>query len=348
MHGVRLVGGCCGTTPEHIRQIRTAVRGMTPASRAAAILAPALDATVEPPVPRDRKSRLANALSRGSFVVAASLLPPRGHDCDAAIARARTLKIRGVDVVHIHDGQPGSGRLSALSLAVLIEQQAGIETVLHYSCRDRNILGMQSDMLGAHAMGLRNVLLVTGAPGQVGGYPDATAVFDVDSIGLTNLVARLNQGFDVGGQAIGAPTAHHIGVEVNPTALNLDYEIRRFEWKVQAGAEFAFTTPVVDVAAFEAFLKRVESTRVPIIATVWPFDSLRHAEFMANEMPEIRVPEPLLARMRRAEGPEAAAAEGTAIAREIAAAIKPMVQGVQLASASGDLERVLAVLDVLA
>ncbi|HVB38780.1 MAG TPA: bifunctional homocysteine S-methyltransferase/methylenetetrahydrofolate reductase, partial [Vicinamibacterales bacterium] len=348
MHGVRLVGGCCGTTPEHIRQIRTAVRGMTPATRAVVVPAAVLEPAVDAPVPREQKSRLANALARGSFVVAVELVPPRGHQCDQTIERARALKIHGVDVVHIPDGQPGSGRLSALSLAVLIEQQAGIETVLHYSCRDRNLLGMQSDLLGAHAMGLRNVMVVTGAPGQVGGYPDATAVFDVDSIGLTNVVARLNQGLDIGGQAIGQPTAYHIGVELNPTAINPEHELRRFEWKVQAGAEFAFTTPIVDVDAFEAFLRRIEGTRVPIIATVWPFESLRHAEFVANEMPEIRVPDALLARMRRADGPEAAAAEGLAIAREIAARIKPMVQGIQLASSSGALDPVLGVIDALA
>ncbi|MDE3156229.1 MAG: bifunctional homocysteine S-methyltransferase/methylenetetrahydrofolate reductase [Acidobacteriota bacterium] len=349
MQGVRLVGGCCGTTPEHIRQIRAAVRGTTPASRAAAVLVPPIEPAGGTPVARPHKSRLANALARDSFVVAVELVPPRGHRCDETIERARRLKIHGVDVVHILDGQPGSGRLSALSLAVLVEQQAGIETVLHYSCRDRNLLGMQSDLLGAHAMGLRNVVLVTGAPGQVGGYPDATAVFDVDSIGLTNVVARLNQGLDIGGQAIGQPTAYHIGVEVNPTSLNLDHELRRFAWKVEAGAEYAVTTPVVDVAAFEAFLKRIEGSRVPVIATVWPFESARHAEFVANEMPEVRVPDALLARMRRADGPQAEAAEGVAIAREIAAALRPMVQGIQLAaSAGGALDGVLGVLQALA
>jgi homocysteine S-methyltransferase len=229
----------------------------------------------------------------------------------------------------------------------LIEQQAGIETLLHYSCRDRNLVGIQSDLLGAHAMGLRNLMLITGDPGRVGDYPDATAVFDVDSIGLTNVVARLNHGCDVGGQAIGAPTAFHIGVSVNPAASNLDEELRRFEYKVEAGAEFVITRPIFDVGAFEHFVKRVESMRVPIIAGLFPFESARNAEFMANEVPGVRVPEALLDRMRRAGGPEAASGEGIAIAREIAQQLRDSVQGVQVSTAAGNIEAALSVVDGL-
>src|SRR5262245_9288078 len=272
MHNVRVVGGCCGTTPEHIRQIKTAVRAMAPAvlkTSAEVTVAPASaersgrasaarETISSPPVAREKKSRLANALSRGNFVVAVELLPPRGYQTDQVIERARRLKIGGVDVINIPDGQRAGARISALSLAVLIEQQAGIETVLHYACRDRNLLGIQSDLLGAHAMGVRNLMLITGDPGRVGDYPDATAVFDVDSIGLTNVVSRLNRGCDVGGQSIGAPTAFHIGVSLNPAASNLDQELRRFEYKVEAGAEFVVSRPVFDVRAFEAFLRRIE------------------------------------------------------------------------------------------
>ncbi len=193
---------------------------------------------------------------------------------------------------------------------MLIEQQAGIETLLHYSCRDRNLLGIQSDLLGAHAMGLRNLLLITGDPGRVGDYPDATAVFDVDSIGLTNVVSRLNHGCDVGGQAIGSPTGFHIGVSVNPAASNLDEELRRFEYKVEAGAEFVLTRPIFDPAVFERFLKRLEPARLPVVAGVFPFESVRNAEFMANEVPGVRVPETLIDRMRRADVLDGAAAEG--------------------------------------
>jgi homocysteine S-methyltransferase len=356
LHNVRMVGGCCGTTPEHIRQMKNAVRAMAPAVVRSAVgrtaseggKAPAERPTIDaPPVARDKKSRLANAMTRGTFVVAVELLPPRGYQTDQVIERARRLKIGGVDVVTIPDGQRAGARISALSLAVLIEQQAGIETLLHYACRDRNLLGIQSDLLGAHAMGLRNLLLVTGDPGRVGDYPDATAVFDVDSIGLTNVVSRLNHGCDVGGQAIGAPTAFHIGVSVNPGASNLDDELRRFAYKVEAGAEYVVTRPIFDLRGFEQFLKRIESARLPVLAGVFPFESARNAEFMANEVPGVRVPDALLDRMRRADGEDAAGQEGIAMAREIAAELRGAVQGVQVSTQSGDIDAALAVLDGL-
>ncbi len=350
MHNVRVVGGCCGTTPEHIRQIKAAVRAMAPAvgrSPDVRVEARPMPAIASPPVAREHKSRLASAMARGTFVVAVELLPPRGYQTDQVVERAKQLRIGGVDVVNIPDGQRGGARISALSLAVLIEQQAGIETLLHYACRDRNLLGIQSDLLGAHAMGLRNLLLVTGDPGRVGDYPDATAVFDVDSIGLTNVVSRLNHGCDVGGQAIGAPTGFHIGVSVNPAASNLDEELRRFEYKVEAGAEFVVTRPIFDVRGFEQFLKRVERARLPIVAGVFPFESARNAEFMANEVPGVQVPDSLLDRMRRADGQEAATQEGIAIAHEIAAELRGTVQGVQVSTQSGDVDAALAVLDGL-
>jgi methionine synthase I (cobalamin-dependent)/5,10-methylenetetrahydrofolate reductase len=367
LHNVRLVGGCCGTTPEHIRQMKAAVRATVPSGsvnnpsgRAKASAERLKDATdrsadafarrdaaaEQPPVPRETKSRLANAMARGTFVVAVELLPPRGYQTDQVVERARRLKIGGVDVVSISDGQRAGARISALSLAVLIEQQAGVETLLQYSCRDRNLLGIQSDLLGAHAMGLRNLMLVTGDPVRVGDYPDATAVFDVDSIGLTNLVSRLNHGCDVGGQPIGAPTAFHLGVSVNPGASNLDEELRRFEYKVEAGAEFVVTRPIFDLRAFERFLTRIAGAKLPILAGVFPFDSARNAEFMANEVPGVSVPEALIERMRRADGPKAAA-EGNAIAREIAAELRGAVQGLQVSTPSGDIEAALAVLDGL-
>jgi methionine synthase / methylenetetrahydrofolate reductase(NADPH) len=280
-------------------------------------------------------------------VTAVELLPPRGFQTEPLIDRARRLKTRGVDAISIPDGQRAGARISALALAVLIEQKAEIETLLHYSCRDRNLLGIQSDLLGAHAMGLRNLMLVTGDPGRVGDYPDATAVFDVDSIGLTNVVSRLNHGCDVGGQAIGAPTGFHIGVSINPGAHNLDQELRRFEYKVEAGAEFVVTRPVFDVRGFEQLLKRIQGARLPIIAGVFPFESARNAEFMANEVPGVRVPDDLLDRMRRADGSDAAASEGIAIAREIAAELCGSVQGLQVSTQSGDVDAVLAVLDGL-
>jgi homocysteine S-methyltransferase len=350
--GVRLVGGCCGTTPEHIRQIKRAVKAIAPsvareaaASRAVHAEAPAapIAAPEQPHVPRAEKSELANALVSRRFATVVSLLPPKGYACDQAIARARTLKIRGVDVVMVPDAR--GARLSGLSLAVLVQQQAGIEAVLEYSCRDRNLIGMQSDLLGAHAMGVRNLLIITGDARSVGDYPDATAVFDVDSIGLTNVVSRLNAGLDVGGQPIGTPTGFHIGVLVNAAAEDLDAQIRRFEYKVEAGAEFAITRPVFDVRAFERFYRRVESARLPFLLGLRPFESVLNAEFLANEVPGVTVPEPLLERMRRTGSAEAAAAEGVAIAIEVGRALKGLVQGVHLSTPAEHVGAALEVLD---
>jgi homocysteine S-methyltransferase len=346
--GVRLVGGCCGTTPDHIRAIKTAVRSLAPGAarsgaKPAAAAAPA--APLLPPVAREQKSRMANTLARGGFAVSVEVIPPRGFQTDSLIEHARNLKIRGVDLVNIPDNPRASARMSALSAAVLVQQQTGVETILHYACRDRNLLGMQSDLLGAHSMGVRNVLLTTGDPPKIGDYPDATVAPDVDAIGLANLVSSLNGGADIGGQAIGSPTAFHIGVAVNPGALNLEEELRRFAYKVQAGAEFAITQPVFDAAEFQAFIERVRHHGIPIIAAVMPLDSARHAEFMANEVPGVRVPEAVVERMRRADAAGRAVDEGMAIAREISAAIRPMVQGVQISSPPRALDMALGLIE---
>jgi homocysteine S-methyltransferase len=343
--GVKLVGGCCGTTPEHIRQIRLAVRAASQTSTVvrgarAAVPAPAVAVT---PVPAPQKSRLANALARGAFVVSVGVTPPRGHSADSLVEAARSLRIHGADIVQVSEGMRAGACMSPLSLAALIEQQAGIETLLNYTCRDHSLLGMQSDLLGAHAIGLRNLLVTTGEP-RAGDYLAATAVFDVDSIGLTNVVARLNHGFDIGGKPIGAPTAFLIGVSVNPSALDLDDELRRYRYKVEAGAEFAMTHPVFDAHDLEVFLQRAGEPRVPIIAGIRPFDSLRHAEYLANEVPGIRVPERYLARMRAADEAGRAAAEGTVIAVELARALRPLVQGVQVWAESGRFDSVSAVI----
>jgi homocysteine S-methyltransferase len=354
-HGVRLVGGCCGTTPEHIRQIKMAVKKYAPEvarasverDRAAAAAAPPAVVTIPDqsvaPVPLAERSQLARALVEGRFATIVQLTPPKGCVGDTLIERARLLKAHNVDVVHIPDGLRGA-RMSALSLAVLIQQNAWIETVLQYSCRDRNLLGMESDLLGAHAMGVRNVMIVTGDVRSVGDYPDATAVFDVDSIGLTNVVARLNRGLDIGGQPIGSPTGFHIGVQVNPGAEDIDAEIRRFEYKVEAGAEFAVTKPVFDVATFERFYRRIASAKLPIILGLWPFESVLNAEFMANEVPGVRVPDAVLDRMRRVDSADGAIAEGVAIAREVGCALRGTVQGVHVAAPSGRIESAVEVI----
>ena len=352
-NGVRLVGGCCGTTPEHVRHIKSAVRALAASAAAPAGATRARGSAAAPsmalaePVSRGEKSRLANALARGTFTVTVELVPPRGHDTRALVEQARQLRIHGVDFVNIPDGPRASARMSALAASLVVQQQAGLETILHYACRDRNLLGMQSDLLGAHSMGVRNVLIITGDPPRAGDYPDATAVFDVDSIGLTNVVARLNRGLDIGEQSIGQPTSFHIGVAVNPGALDVDDEIRRFRYKVDAGAEFAITQPLFDVAGFVDFLRRIEDSRIPILAGVMPLDSLRHAEFMANEVPGVRVPGVVVERMRRAEENGRAREEGLAIAREVVAEIRSLVQGIQISTAAGAGDVALQVMEAV-
>ena len=348
-NGVRLVGGCCGTTPEHVRHIKAAVRALS-ASNGKVASARAKEpprvpsVAVHTPLPSAEKSRLANALARRVFTVAVELIPPRGHHVESLVEQARQLRIHGVDFVNIPDGPRASARMSALAASLVVQQQAGIEPILHYACRDRNLLGMQSDLLGAHSMGIRNLLIVTGDPPRVGDYPDATAVFDADSIGLTNVVASLNRGLDIGQQSIGSPTAFLIGVALNPGAVDVDHELRRFRYKVEAGAEFAVTQPVFDGREFAEFLKRIDSP-IPILASVMPLDSLRHAEFMANEVPGVRVPDAVVDRMRRAEESGQAAAEGLAIAREVVAEIRPLVHGIQISTAAGAADAALAVID---
>ena len=360
--GVRLVGGCCGTTPEHIRQIALAAKSMAPGLKrheAGASGTPGTTKVVPygtykgapydkgvPGVARETKSGMAAKLVRGTFVTAIELVPPRGHSPTAALADAARLAKRGVDVITIPDGPRSGARMSALSFAVLVQQHTSAEVLLQYSCRDRNLLGIQSDLLGAHAMGVRNLLGITGDVRTLGDIPDATAVFDIDSIGLTNVITRLNHALDVGGQPIGEPTAFHTGVMVNPSR-DLDQELRRLEFKVEAGAEFAVTRPVFDVAAFERFLKRVEALRIPIIVGVWPFESALNAEFMANEVPGVTVPDTLVERMRRTTTADAAAHEGVAIARELVTVLKGMAAGVQISTPSGRLDAALDVLDVV-
>ncbi len=353
--GVKLVGGCCGTTPEHIRHIKLAARALASNGRTSASStsirvartpsAAVVDVAEVTPVARPDKSRLACQLARARFVVSVELPVPRGFATDAIIEQARLLKIRGIDAIAIPDQTGSGGRMSPLALAVLVEQAAGIETILQQSCRDHRLVALQSDLLGAHAMGVRNLLLVTGEPLRRSDYDDAASVLEVDSVGLTNAVTRLNQGIDIGGQAIGRPTAFHTGVMANPAATSLDEEVRRFFYKVEAGAEFAVTRPIYDVADLELFLKRTEGARVPVIVGIRPFESLRQAEWLANEMPNIRVPEALVERMRRAELEGRALDEGIAIAREIADAVRPMANGLQITPPMG---RPALALDMLA
>jgi len=344
--GARIVGGCCGTTPEHIKKIRDYVASVVPRHQ------PVVHSreTVAPPagvqeVPLARRSHWGAKLAAGKLVTSVEIVPPKGVDPTPMLEQCRALKAAGVDAVNVPDGPRAQSRMGVLPSAILIQKEVGIETVIHYCCRDRNLLGMLSDILGAHAAGLRNILIITGDPPKMGPYPEATAVFDIDSIGLTNLVYRLNHGLDPGNNPIGAPTSWAIGVGVNPGAVELDRELSRFHWKVDAGAEFAVTQPVFDVRQLESFLKRVDAYRIPIVAGIWPLVSLRNAEFLANEVPGVVVPAEVLDRMRRAQdkGKEAALAEGVKIAREMFQQVKGSVQGVQVSAPFGRVEVALEV-----
>jgi len=344
--GARFVGGCCGTTPDHIKRVRDYVASVEP-RRPGVVTA---RGAVEPPagveaVPLDRRSRFGAKLARGELVTSVEIVPPRGVDPAPMLEQCRALKIAGVDAVNLPDGPRAQSRMGALPSALLIEREVGIETVAHYCCRDRNLLGMLSDLLGAHAAGLRNILIITGDPPKMGPYPDATAVFDIDSIGLTNLVYRLNHGLDPGHNPIGRPTSWVIGVGVNPNALDLDRELARFAWKADAGADFAVTQPIFDPRQLEVFLQRVRQYKIPVVAGIWPLVSLRNAEFLANEVPGVTVPPEILERMRVAQdqGKEAALAEGVAIAREMFALVKQDVQGIQVSAPFGKVEVALEV-----
>lgn len=343
--GARFVGGCCGTTPDHIRAMVGFVQSVSPRHHTA-VVPGAARAAGRAPLPLGERSRLGDKLAGRRFVTAVEIVPPKGVDPAPMYRQCRELKQAGVDVVNVPDGPRAQSRMGALLSALLIEREVGIETVVHYCCRDRNLLGMLSDLLGAAAGGLRNLLLITGDPPKMGPYPEATAVFDIDSIGLTNLVSRLNRGLDPGGNDMQSQTGFVIGVGVNPTAPDQDREIRRFAWKVDAGAEFAVTQPVFDFDQLDRFLRRVEPFGVPIIGGIWPLVSLRNAEFLANEVPGVVIPEPVLERMRAASrrSKEHALAEGVAIARETLAQVRDRLRGVQI---SAPLGRVPVVLEVL-
>jgi len=332
--GAQIVGGCCGTTPNHIRAMRSAMRALDAQARVVVSgAAPELN-TETPPAPLAARSHIGALVAEGRFVTLVEIVPPRGIDCVKEIEGARLLAGLGVHAINVPDSPRASARMSAQSLCIQIQQHTGIETVLHYTCRDRNILSIQSDLLGASSIGLRNILCLTGDPPKLGNYPDATAVFDVDAIGLVNIVRRLNYGLDIGANSIGASTNLTIGVAANPGVPDIENELRRFKYKVEAGAEYAITQPVFDLRLLESFLERIQEFRIPVIAGIWPLTSLRNAEFMKNDL-RVSMPEEIMLRMAQTDSPDAARKEGVLIAQEMLEAVRPLVQGVQVSAPFG-------------
>jgi homocysteine S-methyltransferase len=351
--GTHLVGGCCGTTPDHIRAVKAMAKALKPTRPSAVSVAPLEKAKTVEPAPVEQRSPLGSKLARKSilgrtFVVSVELNPPRGHDISRVLAAADKLRFHGIDVVNIPDGPRASARMSSLHLASLIQQRVGMETVLHYTCRDRNLLGMQGDLLGAYAQGLRNILAVTGDPPKLGDYPHMTAVYDVESIGLVRVLQGLNRGVDLAANPIGEPARFLIGVGANPGATDLEREVRRFNYKVEAGANFCMTQPVYEPGLLETFLRRIEDVRIPVLVGILPLATYRNAEFLHNEVPGMQIPEPIRERMRRAsQDNQRAAAEGVTIAQEVLLATRDMVEGVYIMPPFGRVDAALSVLEVV-
>jgi homocysteine S-methyltransferase len=349
--GVKIIGGCCGTTPEHIKLVRSEARSLQPGqahiqTTVAEALGTEKPVQKMPKIAVKDKTKLGAKLAAGTFVAFVEILPPRGVDASKEIAGAALCKQAGIDCINVPDGPRASARMSSQVTCQLIQREAGIEAVNHFCCRDRNILGIQSELLGGHAAGVRNLICITGDPPRMGPNLNATAVFDVDAIGLVNIVNNLNHGLDISGNPMGSQTSLLLGVGANPGALNIDEEIHRFELKVEAGAEYAVTQPVFDLDLLERFLKLTERCRIPVICGIWPLTSYRNAEFMVNEL-RVPVPEHFMERMRKVDNAEKARAEGVAIAREMTARVRQMVQGVQLSAPFGRYQMAIDVAEAI-
>jgi len=346
--GARMVGGCCGTTPEHIKAIKAAVRSLSPGRTRSFVEVAARPGRSLQPVPMATRSRLAEKLARKGFPVLVEVVPPRGCDAKKEVEGAHYLLEQGVDAINIPDGSGATARMSGLALATLLQQRVNIDVLLHYSARDRNVLTIQSDLLGGYALGLRNLLALTRDTPQYSTQLQ-TAASEVDAIGLVNILNNLNRALDVGGNPLGAQTAFLVGVSVNPYALNMEEELRRFQLKSEAGADFAVTQPIFQVEHLAEFMKRSRgfAAHLPIIAGIWPLTSFRNAEFMNNEVPGITVPPAIMERMRKADAGERARHEGLKIAQETLREIRSLVEGVQIAAPFGRYTLAVEVAQVL-
>jgi len=347
--GARVVGGCCGTTPAHIAAMREVLDRRAPAARRVPVRpavtrpAPAVETpgllTVRPPTALQRK------LDAGEFVVTVELDPPRGHTVDKLVQGAKLLKERGVGIVDINDGSLGRVRMSVLATALLVRDATGLDVNMHFTCRDRNLMGIQADLLGAHALDIRNILAMTGDPPRAGDYSNATAVFDVDGVGLIEVLRRMNDGIDATGNSIGEPTSFCVGAALNPAASDVDREIERFHRKVQAGARWIQTQPVYDLAQLERFLERAGGSPVPLLVGLLPLHSFRHAEFLHNEVPGITIPDEVRGRLR--EAGDRALRMGIEMSQALVHDVRRRYAGAYLMPSFGRFEVVAEVLDAV-
>jgi homocysteine S-methyltransferase len=344
--GASLVGGCCGTSPAHIRNLVRSVRMLQPSRQTVTVEAPVRPKEAPTPIPREQKTALARKMGK-KFVVSVELDPPRGVDPGAILEKATYCKEREIDAINVADGPRASARMSAQALCVLMQTKVEVDTILHYTCRDRNLIGIQSDLLGAYALGLRNILAITGDPPKLGDYPDATAVYDVDSIGLIRIMDHLNHGCDLAGNLIGPALGIHIGCGADPSKPDMEKEVRRLEEKVKAGAEYVMTQPVYDPKTLERFFSMIKHLSAPILVGILPLYSHRNAEFLHNEVPGMIIPEDTRERMRKAGTGEAAQAEGVAIAREATRAARDMAHGVYIMPPFNQVELAVRVVESL-
>ncbi len=346
--GVQIIGSCCGTNAKYTREMGKAIQSIQPRKRVRQAIKTSLEVKYKDAVPARDRSEFARSICDKNFVTSVEIIPPRGINSFKAVEQAKRLREAGINAINIPDGPRALSRMGAGYLSLIIQEQAEIEVIQHVACRDRNLLGMVGDLLGAYGTGIKNLLIITGDPPKMGTYPDATAVFDVDSIGLTNVVFSLNCGKDLGGNPLKEPTGFFIGVGANPGAVNLDYEISRFEWKVKAGAQFAVTQPIFNIEIFHNFMKRIEHVKIPIIAGIWPLYSIQNAEFLNNEVAGAHVPQAIIERMRATKSKNEARSLGIQIAREILAELKPYIAGAQVSMPFGKVDMPLKVLkDIL-
>ena len=342
--GVRGIGGCCGIGPQHIRDIVRSIRPLAKTHITHKIAELKVEDQLLEPVPVEKKSMLAAKIARGEWVTTVEITPPRGYDLAGTIEKAIQCREAGIDAINLPDGPRASSRISPIITAIELQEKAGIEVILHFCCRDKNIIGMQADLLGCACKKINNILFITGDPPKLGDYPFASAVFDVDSIGILKIQSRLNRGIDIGVKTTGMPTSIFAGAGADPNAIDMTREIRRLREKVEAGAEYIITQPVFSVEPLLKFIDSIKDLKIPVIAGIWPLASYRNAEFMKNEVPGVVVPDEVMERMARAETREAQRLEGIEIARECVAAIRSAVQGIQVSAPFGNVNSAIAVI----